>query len=105
MMRGTTMYTVRFLASLMAATLGASAVWDSSASAKAAPTVAAPSDSRLLRLLRFAPRDAQVAEYGNLIGLKAAIGAQIASVDDVPVPPDDPDTFLTARQKIGRDWW
>jgi hypothetical protein len=98
------MFTVRFLTSL-AATLGAGVVWDSSASAEAAPTVAAPSDSRLLRLLRFAPRDAQVVEYGNLIGLKQAIGAKIASLADVPVPPDAPDASLTARQEIGRAWW
>ncbi len=99
------MFTMRFLASLVVATLGAGVVWDSSASVEAATPTATPSESRLLRLLHFAQRDAEVVEYGNLLGLKQAIGAEVRSLDDVPVPPDDAEAPLTAREEIGRAWW
>jgi hypothetical protein len=100
---GAMMIGAYFLASLVAATFGGGLLWD--AGALGAPAVADGRDGPLLRLLRFAPSDTQVVEYANLLGLKRAIGAQITTLDDVPVPPEAPDAPRTAQQEIGRAWW
>jgi len=73
--------------------------------ASAALGAADANGGHLLQMLRFAPRDVQNVEYANFIGLKRAIGAEIASMDDVPFPPESLEGPLTAGQEIGRAWW
>src|SRR6185436_16391882 len=75
-----TMIGMRAFTSLMAVTLGSAAVRDAGPSR--ARTTCATSAGRLQHLLRFAPRDAQVVEYGSLLGLKRAIGADVGTLDD-----------------------